>query len=90
VCPLNPGDGLHVPVTSPHWVKNGDEVSISFSITFRAPASDRRTIIYTTNAYLRKRGLSPVAYGKSAWRDTAKYFSYRALRRTLTLFGKEL
>jgi hypothetical protein len=90
VCELNPGDGLHVPVTSPHWVKNGGEVSVSFSITFRAPASDRRTIIYTTNAYLRKRGLSPVAYGKSAWRDAAKYFSYRALRRTGHLFGKEL
>jgi hypothetical protein len=89
-CELNPGDGLHVPVTSPHWVKNGGEVSVSFSITFRAPASDRRTIIYTTNAYLRKRGLKPAPYGTSAWRDAAKYFSYRALRRTRHLFGKEL
>ena len=32
---LNPGDGLHFPLTWPHWVKNGNEVSISFSITFR-------------------------------------------------------
>src|SRR5262249_8959302 len=23
---MNPGDGLHVPVTAPHWVKNGPEV----------------------------------------------------------------
>ncbi len=32
---LQPGSGLHFPVTYPHWVKNADEVSISFSIAFR-------------------------------------------------------
>ena len=29
---LSPGDGVHIPVGSPHWVKNGNEVSISLSI----------------------------------------------------------
>jgi hypothetical protein len=89
-CELNSGAGLHIPVTAPHWVKNGSEVSVSFSITFRAPASERRTIVYTTNAYLRKRGLKPVPYGQSAWRDTAKYFSYRAIRRAKHLLGKDM
>jgi hypothetical protein len=89
-CELKPGDGLHVPVTAPHWVKNGNEVSVSFSITFRAPASEKRTIVYTTNAYLRKRGLRPLPYGQSHWRDTAKYFSYRAVRRAKHLLGKNL
>lgn len=88
-CELNPGAGLHVPVTAPHWVKNGNEVSVSFSITFRAPAAERRTIVYTTNAYLRKRGLAPVPYGQSAWRDTAKYLSYRAVRRAKHWLGKQ-
>jgi hypothetical protein len=32
---LNPGEGLHFPLTWPQWVKNGDEVSMLFSITFR-------------------------------------------------------
>jgi hypothetical protein len=89
-CELNPGVGLHVPVTAPHWVKNGNEVSISFSITFRAPASERRTIVYTTNAYLRKHGLNPKPYGQSVWRDTAKYFSYRAVRRAKYLLRKNM
>lgn len=88
-CELNPGAALHVPVTAPHWVKNGNEVSISFSITFRVPATEKRTIVYTTNAYLRKRGLKPVPYGQSRWRDTAKYFSYRAIRRAKHLLGKK-
>jgi hypothetical protein len=31
---LEPGLALHVPFASPHWVQNGPEVSISFSVTF--------------------------------------------------------
>lgn len=87
---LTPGLGLHVPHTTPHWVQNGNEVSVSFSIAFQSRESDRKKIIYTTNAYLRKWGLNPVPYQKSAWRDEAKYFSYRIARRILSLFGKEL
>jgi hypothetical protein len=78
---LTPGRGLHVPVTAPHWVKNGDAVSVSFSITFRTPASDRRNLVYATNAYLRGRGLSPVPFGTSVWRDQLKFNSYRVVRR---------
>ncbi|MGH7339997.1 MAG: cupin-like domain-containing protein, partial [Candidatus Rokuibacteriota bacterium] len=36
---LAAGDGLYFPVTWPHWVKNGPEVSVSFSITFRTASS---------------------------------------------------
>ncbi len=83
---LTPGTGLHVPVTAPHWVKNGDAVSISFSIAFRTPTSDRRNIIYATNAYLRKRGLAPTRFGNSSWRDELKFNSYRAVRRIKKIF----
>jgi hypothetical protein len=90
VSTLTPGQGLHVPLTTPHWVQNGKEISVSFSIAFQSRQSDQKKIVYTTNAYLRKKGLTPVPYGKSAWRDGAKYFSYRALRRALYVVGKEL
>ena len=33
VVPLVPGQGLHFPVAVPHWVQNGPEVSISFSLS---------------------------------------------------------
>src|SRR5713226_3478379 len=59
VLPLAPGEGLHFPVTVPHWVKNGPEVSVSFSITFRTADSERRELLYKANARLRKLGLSP-------------------------------
>ncbi len=85
---LDPGDAVHVPVTAPHYVKVGAEVSVSFSITFRTPRSDRRTIVYTVNSYLRKKGLAPAPYGRSKVRDDIKYNSFRALRRVRALASR--
>ncbi|MEW6212617.1 MAG: cupin-like domain-containing protein [Acidobacteriota bacterium] len=87
---LNPGDGLHVPVTAPHYVKVGDNVSISFSVTFRTPRSDRRTIVYTVNSYLRRKGFAPFPYGQSEVRDSIKYNTYRALRRARFIASRAL
>lgn len=83
---LSPGDGLHFPQNWPHWVKNGDEVSISFSITFRSAKSERTSIIYSVNHALRQRGFSPTPYGRSSIRDAAKFHAFRATRRVKKLF----
>ena len=78
---LIPGRGLHFPVTSPHWVQNGDGVSVSFSITFQTPASERRAIVYGVNAALRRRGWKPTPAGRSAMLDAMKYNAWRVARR---------
>jgi len=78
---ISPGEGLHFPVNAPHWVENGDEVSVSFSITFETPVCERRSILYSTNARLRRMGLHPSPVGRSAFRDAAKLYGFRALRR---------
>jgi hypothetical protein len=39
--PLEPGDGVYMPVAKPHWVTSGPDVSVSLSITFRTPATER-------------------------------------------------
>jgi len=78
---LAPGEGLHFPPIWPHWVKNGSEVSISLSITFRTQESERSGIVYKVNHRLRKRGFNPTPYGKSAVRDAAKFYAFRAARR---------
>jgi len=85
---LKPGEGLHFPVTWPHWVKNGNEVSISFSITFRSHQSERREIVYKVNNYLRKRGIQPRPFGKSRATDAAKSYAYRATRCGYGLMGR--
>lgn len=68
---LNPGDALHVPIHAPHWVKNGDDVSVSFSITFRSDQSRRNVRLHSLNARLRKLGLSPSNVGKRPLLDGA-------------------
>lgn len=78
---LRPGLGVHVPLSSPHWVKVGRAVSISFSITFQSRVSDRRIGAHRTNALLRRLGMSPVDVGQSDLRDAVKYNAYRVLRK---------
>lgn len=56
---MQPGDGVYVPVTAPHWVKTLDEISVSVSINFRTPSSIRRDRVYRFNRMLRKLGLNP-------------------------------
>lgn len=86
---LQPGSGLHFPVTYPHWVQNGPEVSISFSITFRTPDLDRRRALYQAHAALRRGGLNPPAVGAHAWRDGLLFNGLRAWRRVKKLAGVE-
>jgi hypothetical protein len=69
---LRPGVGVHCPVTAPHWVQNGPEVSISFSITFRTPRTRRRSLVYQMNGKLRRAGIEPLPFARSLWMDSAK------------------
>lgn len=75
---LGPGDGLYFPVTAPHWVENGPAVSVSLSLTFRTPESERREILHRINSRLRGWGLRPGA--GSAAGDWIKYAGFRAAR----------
>ena len=84
---LNPGFGLHFPVTAPHYVKNGSEVSISFSITFRTPDIERRSGVHAFNALMRQKGLQPTPVGKRDWLDSLKYFNLRLVRRLQRMLG---
>jgi len=69
---LAPGEALHVPPAKPHWVENGPEVAISFSVGFQTTADHRRAGVYWWNARARRLGLSPKPYGHHAGRDRVK------------------
>lgn len=85
---LQPGQGLHFPVTAPHFVENGPNVSVSFSITFRTPDLEQRSIVHNVNAYLRGRAWRPSPAGQRPWRDRLKAASYRLWRKTRALLGR--
>ena len=84
---LHPGDALYFPVGAPHWVKNGPEVSISFSVTFRSEQSQRQAMVYFVNRKLRRLGIEPCPPGRSAIRDAAKCSAFELARRTGGIFG---
>jgi hypothetical protein len=68
---LLPGHGVHIPVGSPHWVQNGNQVAVSVSVNFHYTESLRANI-YRANYMLRQLGLRPTPPGRSALRDTVK------------------
>lgn len=77
---LRPGDGIYVPPNAPHWVKNGPEVSVSLSITFRTPVTERGAIVHAVNRRLRKLRISPRPPGEHLATDKAKFALHRGVK----------
>lgn len=84
---LTPGVGVYIPPVAPHWVKNGDAISISVTLTFFTPDTDRETVIQAFNARMRRMHLSPRYPGDAPLVDHAKVAAMRTygLRRHLPL-----
>jgi hypothetical protein len=79
---LQPGDGLFVPINSPHWVQNGNAVSVSFSITFHSEQSDRIARLYKLNGLLRRKlGVTPTPVGYKPRLDALKHDGIMAMRK---------
>ncbi len=71
VVTLLPGKGVHIPVNAPHWVQNGDDISVSVAILFHWWNRDYANL-YAANYYLRRLGASPSPPFQSKLRDTLK------------------
>jgi quercetin dioxygenase-like cupin family protein len=78
---LSPGDAVYVPVKAPHWVKNGPEPSISFSVTWRSEWSYAEADARGFNRLLRQIGVDPAPPGRFPSRNLAKSVAYRGIRR---------
>ena len=69
---MKPGVVVHHPPLAPHWVQNGDAISVSVSIGFCMRDIDRRARVYQVNHFLRRLGLKPTPPGKSKLADAMK------------------
>ena len=78
---LTPGDAVYVPVMSPHYVRNGEKVSVSLSITWRSEWSYAESDARALNAMLRGMGMKPKAPGRWPASNRGKATAWRALRR---------
>jgi hypothetical protein len=79
--PLSPGEALYIPVMAPHHVRNGPDVSISLSITWRSRWSFAEADARAFNGLLRRFGLSPRAPGRYPAGNRGKAVAWRAWSR---------
>jgi hypothetical protein len=72
VIALRPGNGVHIPVNAPHWVQNGNNISVSVSINYHSWDSEWAHL-YSVNYYLRNKfGIKPTPPFRSAALDAVK------------------
>ncbi len=85
---FNPGDGLFLPYTWPHWVRNGGDWSISMAITWKSPRDLRMNKLYFANAMMRKARLPQPAPGRRPLWDGVKVAGVSAMRAVLQPFRR--
>lgn len=70
---LTPGHGVHFPSTAPHWVENGNDVSISINLNFDLVSiHERLKRVYSLNRLMRRVGIKPSPPGSSTLGDAFK------------------
>lgn len=74
---LEPGVGAYIPPYHPHWLRNSDATSLSLTVTFFNRDNADESMAQAFNERVRKAGLNPRPYGRSAVRDRAKVLAMR-------------
>jgi hypothetical protein len=81
---LGPRVGAYIPPYTPHWISNGDESSLSLTVTFYERSNEDESAVQVLNERLRGWGIRPRPYGERPARDRLKASAmrgYAALRR---------
>lgn len=86
---LEPGKGVYMPSTGPHLVHNGQNVSITVSMTYLTDETRRVETIHRGNHALRRLGVEPLPVGRSPARDFLKNGIYRAMLEARSLIKGE-
>jgi hypothetical protein len=85
---LAPGDAVHVPFMSPHLVRNGPAVSVSFSITWRSEWSYREEYAHRLNHLLRRAGLRPARPKRYPHQNHVKSLGFRVIDKARRVAGQ--
>jgi hypothetical protein len=72
---LTPGHAVYIPPGTPHWVRNGSDISLSVTLTYFTAATVRENRVESFNAKLRRLHLNPREPGRSAVVDAAKVYA---------------
>ena len=74
---MTPGTGVHIPVNTPHWLKNGNNVSITLNVNFQFHDAEIANL-YKANYYLRRFGMKPAIPGVHQAADRLKALAFTA------------
>ena len=74
---MTPGTGVHIPVNTPHWLQNGNNVSITLNVNFQFH-DNQVANLYKANYYLRRAGLRPAIPGAHKIADRLKANAFTA------------
>jgi hypothetical protein len=75
---LTPGTGVHIPVNTPHWLKNGNNISITLNVNFQFHDAHIANL-YKANYYLRRLGMKPATPGVHKTTDRLKAWMFTGL-----------
>jgi len=77
---MRPGSGVHIPINSPHWLRNKNNISVTLNVNFQF--HDRYWAnLYRANYYLRRAGIEPYPPGIHPVSDGFKSAAFTAMQR---------
>jgi hypothetical protein len=77
---MRPGTGVHIPINSPHWLRNKNNISVTLNVNFQF--HDRHWAnLYRANYYLRRAGIMPHPPGAHPVSDRLKGAAFTVLQR---------
>jgi hypothetical protein len=77
---MRPGTGVHIPINSPHWLRNKNNISVTLNVNFQF--HDRYWAnLYKVNYYLRRAGIVPHPPGAHPIADRLKSAAFTAMQR---------
>jgi hypothetical protein len=77
---MRPGTGVHIPINTPHWLRNKNDISITLNVNFQFH-DQYWASLYKANYYLRRAGLKPHPPGDRPIVDRLKSLTFTAAQR---------
>jgi hypothetical protein len=76
---VGPGQGVYMPITSPHMVETGDEPSITISLTYSTNATRKNAMEHVMHDLMRRKGIQPPHIGQHPLLDRLSYVGAAAM-----------
>lgn len=77
---MSPGSGVHIPINTPHWLRNKANISVTLNVNFQFHDYYWANL-YRANYYLRRAGFSPQPPGVHPFTDHMKSAAFTVLQR---------